>query len=180
MKVKNDTLHKSKPNQTTNQQFGYALIFFGIMFVVMQITGFNGMALLWPLFVLVPGAALLYIGLKDEHADIEPTMAGTIVGGTGLILMVLNITGHWAAWAYIWALYPLFVGVALRLVGTRNGKGSMIKQGRQLIQVGTYMLIGFGFFFEVLIFDGGAIFNSILIPVALIGGGLYVLYGTRR
>jgi hypothetical protein len=160
-----------------SKQTGYILIGLGVAFVLMRIVGVSLMSVLWPLWVLVPGLILLYFGYRDGQAQLGWAMPGAVIGGTGAILFVLNLTGRWEAWSYVWALYPVFVGLTLVRVGKHNGDDNMVTGGQVTANSGWWMLVGFGLFFEVLIFGGLNVLNNALLPVLLIIGGLYLLYG---
>lgn len=159
---------------------GTALIALGILFVVLRIAGFTLMSLLWPMWVLIPGILMLYAGFSGERAHEGWAVPGAIVGGTGAILFLLNLTGRWEAWAYIWALYPALIGYALHMVGKRNGDEDMEHDGMVAAKSGMYMLLGFGVFFELLIFGGFAFLDSIFLPFILIAAGIYMMYGKDR
>jgi hypothetical protein len=165
-------------NANFNRNAGVALVALGLGLVFLRITGVTMMSLLWPLWVLGPGAFALWMGFKEDQAQLGWVMPGAIVGGTGAILFVLNLTGQWHAWAYVWALYPVFVGGALYYTGRRNGDADMARGGEITARSGLYMLLGFGLFFELLIFGGLGIFGGPLLPLVLVGGGL-ALYAFR-
>jgi hypothetical protein len=86
----------------------------------------------WPVWVMLSGAGLLLIGLLVG----APGMAipACIVAGVGGILYYCNSTQNWGAWAYLWTLFPGFVGVGSILAGilgedfkqsVRNGVNSI-------------------------------------------------------
>lgn len=157
-----------------NRNLGMALIGVGLLFLVMRYVQFDAMAFLWPLWILVPGAIFLFAAFSKRPAQVGFAVPGAVVTGTGLILATFNTFGHWEAWSYAWALYPVFVGLALYMVGQRNQNTELLNNGRRLLTIGIYLFAGFAFFFEILIFGGGiAILDSAIIPVILIGVGLF-------
>src|SRR5438552_19018391 len=90
------------------------LIGIGVLVFLGQLTGFGGMfSTFCPLFVAIPGLAFLYFAYTGDRKVAGLAVPGTVITGTGLILFYQNITGHWQSWAYVWTLYPLFVGLAL-------------------------------------------------------------------
>lgn len=155
-----------------NKLIGTGILVAGFVLLFAQITGYAIMSLLWPLWVIAPGAIFLYFGFKDHQAQIGFAIPGTVIVGTGLILAFMNIFGHWEAWSYTWALYPAIVGVAFLKVGERNHHEKSQKTGNLLIRIGLYTFIGFGLFFEALIFGG---LSSAIVPIALIAIGAYMI-----
>ena len=169
-------------NTDLNRNLGIGLIALGLGLVFLRITGPSLVSLLWPMWVLAPGAFALWMGFREERALLGWAMPGAVVGGTGAILFLLNLTGHWEAWAYAWALYPIFVGGALYYTGKHNGDMEQIGAGERTARVGLAMLAGFGFFFEFLIFGGLGVLTGPLLPLVLVGGGaaLYVFRDNVR
>lgn len=161
-----------------NYRIGMALVAAGILFLFVRMTGFSLMSLLWPLWVLIPGAAMLYMAFRDERAELGWAIPGALIGGTGVILFFLNLTDRWEAWAYMWALYPVFVGSALRFVGQHNHSDDMMMNGMRAVRSGLFMLVGFGLFFELIVFQ--SVFSSVLLPVLLVAGGLYLMVARDR
>jgi hypothetical protein len=163
-------------NANTNRTTGIALVGLGLLFVFLQITGFSLMSLLWPLWVLIPGALMLFAGFNGEKAHLGWNVPGAVVGGTGAILFLLNLTGRWETWAYMWALYPVFVGAALYYTARHNSDDKLMEGGKRTMQSGLGLLVGFGLFFELLIYGGLSFLNSALLPIALIGIGAYMIF----
>ncbi|MEL6148530.1 MAG: hypothetical protein AAFR56_02820, partial [Chloroflexota bacterium] len=137
-------------------------------------------SLLWPLWVLIPGALMLYTAFNSNQAHLGWAVPGALIGGTGAILFFLNLTGRWEAWAYMWALYPVFVGAAVHYTGQVNGNERQTSGGMNAIRSGLWTLVAFGLFFELLIFGGLGFLDSVLLPVLLIAGGAYLLYARDR
>lgn len=162
-------------NQNT-QQLGMGIIGLGILFLLFQVIGFSFAAMLWPLWILVPGLVTLYIALKNDKVNKEIAILGTLITTTGLILATMNTIGHWEAWAYVWALYPTALGLTFSYAGRQHSNAQYITTGKQLTRSGLYMFIGFGLMFELFIFGG---FSSTMIPVALIVLGAFVLLSGR-
>ena len=62
-----------------------------------------------------------------------------IVTGTGLILLYQNSTGRWQTWAYIWALYPVFLGLGLMFLGRRTDDEGTRRAGRGFVTWGAHL-----------------------------------------
>lgn len=157
------------------------LIGLGLLVLVGQLTGFGGMiGSLWPLFVIVPGLAFLYFAYTGGKNQAGLAVPGTVITGTGLILFYQNLTGHWESWAYIWTLYPLFVGVALRFMAARTGDEGQLKASNILTRIGAVGFIIGVIFFELMLFGNNGILGTLALPILLIGGGAFILMSRKR
>lgn len=125
-------------------------------------------ALAWPLVVL---AVALGFGLSAIFMRVAGlAIPAIIIGANGLVLAFCNITGLWGAWAILWPIEPLAVGLGLLVVGIANrSKGANIAA---LILIG---LAGIGFFMTSFI----SIFNVTIlrfaVPAMLVLTGLLLI-----
>jgi len=160
---------------------GGLLIGLGGLFLLGQVTGASIFGLGWPLFVLIPGAIFLTIALRSENNDaVGFIFPGIIITGTGLILTYQNMTDHWESWAYIWTLYPVMVGMALRYLGNRTEKSEPAQVGRAMITGGLIGFVALGALFELFIFNGvGMGIIAPMIPLVMIGAGLFMIFRTQ-
>ncbi len=164
-----------------NRNIGVILVGVGVVILLARFVGVDFMAVSWPFWIILPGAFMLFNAFSGERANLSMAVPGSIVAGTGLILLTMAITNRWEAWAYAWALYPVFSGTAVYLVGKQNGEASLRDNGQRTAISGLYMLIGFGLFFELFIFgDFSGLLNSSIIPLALIGAGAYFIWSNGR
>jgi hypothetical protein len=151
------------------------LIGFGALFLLGQFGILGGLLSWgWPLLVFAPGALFMYQAYTGGKGSEGFAVPGIVVGGTGLILLFQSITDHWASWAYAWALYPVFVGLALDFIGQRTANDGTVRAGQGMVRWG---LIGFGAlaaFFELFIFNSGGLFGSFLLPVGMILAGIFL------
>lgn len=157
-----------------------ALIGLGILFLVVQITGFSFLGMLWPGFVLVPGLVFLYFALSGDASKAGLAVPGAMITGTGAILLYQNLTNHWASWAYVWALYPVFLGLALVFTGRRSGNERTLHTGDGFVKWGLVGFIGLWALFEIFIFGGNSQLISTVVPLALIAAGVVLLMRSRR
>ena len=124
-------------------------------------------AMAWPLEVL--GVALGF-GLAAVFMRV-PALAipAMIVGVNGLVLAFCNLTGLWQAWALLWPVEPLALGVGLLILGL--ARRSM---GVNLAGVILCVIAGVGFFMTSFM----SMFNfSILrfaVPIMLVLTGVIV------
>ncbi len=157
------------------------LIALGILVFFGQLTGLGGMfSTLWPLLVVVPGLAFLYFAYTGDKHVAGLAVPGTVITGTGLILFYQNITGHWASWAYIWTLYPLFVGLALRFMAQRTGDEGTQKASSILMRIGAVGFIIGAIFFELMIFGHGGVFGNLALPIVLVALGGFLLMSGKK
>jgi hypothetical protein len=135
----------------------------------------------WPIWVIVPGVAILVIGLVTPA---EPgaglAIAGSIVTAVGLLLAYQYSADHFSSWAYAWALVaPGSVGAGMILWGTLHLRGSMVRSGIWTLAWGLVLfLLGFAFF-EGLLHLGGergiAPLGRQALPIALIVIGVAIV-----
>ena len=124
-------------------------------------------AMAWPLEVL--GVALGF-GLAAIFLRV-PALAipASIIGVNGLVLAFCNLTGLWQAWALLWPVEPLAVGLGLLVLGLAKRS-----TGINIAGITLCVIAGVGFFMMSFL----SMFNfSILrftIPAMLIMTGLIV------
>jgi hypothetical protein len=93
----------------------------------------------------------------------------------GLMLLYQSVTGHWASWAYAWALLaPTSIGVGLWMYGARKDRAELVSSGKTVTTVGLIIFLVGAVFFEMLL--GISRLGGILIPVVLIILGGYLLF----
>ena len=172
----------SKTNDRSRQAIAVAIIATGIVFLISNV--FNVDLFIveggWPFFVILPGLLMLAFAISGGKRAASLVFPGAIVTGTGLILFVQNLTNYWESWAYIWALYPVFVGLALIFYGNRTDNANSIKSGRNMVGIGVLLLAAFGVFFELIIFRGtdGRVVNVVVAALMIAGGG-FMLWRAR-
>jgi hypothetical protein len=162
---------------------GGILVLLGVVFLAGQFLdlafGFAIGQFAWPFFVIIPGVVLFIAAfLMEPRAGVGLAIVGSIVAMVGLILLVMNVTGLWASWAYAWALiFPTSVGLGQVIYGALRGQGDIARTGVNMALVGLAIFIVAGFFFELVIgINGFGIgLGRLLWPVLLIGLGVIVL-----
>jgi len=173
----------SRTNDRGRQAIAVAIIATGIMFLISNVFSvdlfiFEGG---WPFFVILPGLLMLAIAVSGDKRAASLVFPGAIVTGTGLILFVQNLTNYWESWAYVWALYPVFVGLSLIFYGNRTDNPNSVKSGRNLVVIGVVLLAAFGVFFELILFRGveGRMVNVVVAALMIAGGGFMLLRARR-
>ena len=168
---------RTESNSALQRVGALLLIAAGIFFLATNVFGFrfDFWGTMWPFAVIVPGVVLLILAFTGDKGMAGLAYPGMVVTGTGAILLYQNITNHWESWAYLWALYPGFVGLAMMFQGTRTGSDKEVASGRSLVTGSLIGTLVFGVFFELLIFRSGGALANILLPVILIAIGGYLL-----
>jgi len=138
---------------------GLPVLTTGRILMFASITGNWGIwALAWPLLVL---AAALGFGLSAIFMRV-PGLAipAMIVGVNGLVLAFCNLTGLWSAWAILWPIEPLAIGLGLLIVGI--SKRSLGANTAAIILIG---IAGMGFFLTSFV----SVFNETILRFAVPG-----------
>ena len=155
---------------------GLIMIAVGVLFLLLQLFpglgDFFDIGQLWPLLIMLVGLFFLVGAVWGTPPLAIP---GSIVGGIGLILLYQNLTGHWDSWAYVWALIPGFVGIGLIIAGVLGRLPQQVAAGRRLLVISLVLFVVFALFFT----GFGGQFGQFW-PLALIGLGLWLLFGNKR
>jgi hypothetical protein len=93
-----------------------------------------------------------------------------------LILLFDFITGHWASWAYMWLLYPVFLGIAFRFIGEREDN-DLQAVGQAFMNLGLVAFFIWAVICELLFFGSFGSLGSILVALSMIGLGYWLLRG---
>lgn len=154
-----------KDNRWERTVIAISLIAIGVMFGL-------GIGALWPLFVMIPGLVFLGAAAKGGRSTAAFAIPGMLISGTGLLLLVQNLTGYWSSWSYAWTLYGVFLGMGFAMMGRLMGDSAVESMGRVFILVGGIAFLVFGAFMEAVMGFGGL---GTLWPLVLIGAGLFLL-----
>jgi hypothetical protein len=158
----------------------FGLIGAGLFLLAATIFDFHVMAVLWPMFVIGPGLLLLMPTYKStgDHQSSFSFLAvpGAAVTAVGILLFIMNLAGHFEAWAYSW---PLVIAAGVWGIGYAkrfNPESRDHETVQKLIRWSVYAFMGLAVFFEIVIFEN---FNP-LFSLALIGYGVYLLAKKKR
>ncbi|MBI5668274.1 MAG: hypothetical protein HZC41_09730 [Chloroflexi bacterium] len=168
-------MNRSQPD-TGRTIAAVVLIGLGLLFLFGQTFNFSLFGALWPLFILLPGAAFLYFAVTGGRNQAGLAVPGSLIGGTGAILLYQNLTGHWESWAYAWLLYPVFLGLALQFMGRRTGDEGTYNTGSGFVRFGGTAFLIAAAIFELMIFGGGGFLGGLALPLVLIGLGALMLF----
>jgi hypothetical protein len=160
------------------------LIALGVVFLLGQFFGFHVGSLFnfsWPLWIILPGFALLFFALVGDQKTAPLAIPGSIVTGTGIILFFQNRFDYYESWAYAWALYPVFVGFGMLFMGWRMNHEHTTNAGRRLVSIGLTLFVIFAALFEMFVFHNlGSLGGRFLVPLLFIGLGVWLLLSKSR
>jgi hypothetical protein len=156
------------------------LVAAGFLLLVSNLFHWHLINLLWPGFVIVPGLLLMLPAHNSTEDQVSRlsflAIPGALLATIGFLLLAMNMTGRFDAWAYSWSLLPASA-VAGLMYAKRFSRGSSINEsGRKFIRLSVITFVGLATLFEIIIFEN---FNPLL-PLALIGYGIYLLVKDRR
>lgn len=155
---------------------GVGFVLLGVLFLLNQFFNLDFLGELWPLFIVFVGLLFLGGAFAGGGGSSQMAIPGSMITMTGLIMLVMNATGRWEAWAYAWALiWPTAFGIGLVISGTRRDRPGTIRTGWGMVRSGVLIFVLAGAFFELLIGLGGREGNQFLWPILLIGIGIYFL-----
>ncbi|HLE59482.1 MAG TPA: hypothetical protein VJA85_07535 [Candidatus Limnocylindria bacterium] len=164
---------------------GVLLIGLGLLFFIGQQLGTDVTDWGWPLFVILPGLAILTVGLTQRSGP-GLAIAGSIVTMIGLVLLFQKLYDAYQTWAYAWALVgPGGSGLGMLLYGTRSRDRKLARDGFWTVVTGLAIFaVGFIFFEGIIGLSGERWpLPAWVMPAAIVViGGLVLLRGltTRR
>ena len=157
---------------------GAVLVALGLLLFVPQAFGFDFGHYGWPLFIILPGLAMLGAFALGGRGAAGLAVPGCVVTMVGLLLAIQNTFDIWQTWAYAWGLIVASVGLGLRLMGERLGQPRPVVVGTYLLEGGVFAFVVFAVFFELIVglssIGAGAV-RGMLGPALLILAGLYLL-----
>lgn len=124
---------------------------------------------LWPQEVLALALGFLLAAIYMRV--IWLFIPAIILGINGVMFQFCALTGLWEAWAVLWAIEPLAVGLSLLAVGARIRSGGLLKTG--LIACG---LAGAGLIGMMLILSAAAFLPGLWL-VNLLGSAVVIMVG---
>ena len=160
---------------------GVGFVLLGVLFLLNQFFNLDFLGELWPLFIVFVGLLFLGGAFAGGGGSGQMAIPGSMITMTGLIMLVMNATGRWEAWAYAWALiWPTAFGIGLVISGTRRDRPGTTRTGWGMVRSGILIFVLAGAFFELLIGLGERQGSQLLWPILLIGIGVYFLIRRGR
>lgn len=165
---------------------GVILVVVGAVFLVGRIANLTLGAEAWPIWIIVPGVAMLAGSLAiPPRGGVGLAIPGAIVTMVGLVLWVQATYDLYTTWAYAWALVaPTGPGLGMLVYGLVRGDRGLAADGLRTTMVGLGLFLGFALFFEGVIGLSGDRVAGLdeVLPYVVIGLGILmvVLSVTRR
>lgn len=172
-----------RPEAGRGRAIGALLLVLGAVFLVLRLAPLDAAGPLWPLALIVPGALMVLLAAVPGRALGTLAVPGALLATLGLVLGLQAVTGRYDTWAYAWGLIPAAVGVGRWLQGAIEHAPEQRSEGVRLAAIGAALFVGFGLYFEVIVFGGMADSWPVRVvgPVLLIVAGLALLFlGARR
>lgn len=151
------------------------LIGAGVVLLALRFFDVRG-GFFWPFFIIAPGVILLAVATSTGWHSRTLAGAGGIITGTGVILLVQNLTNYYDSWAYAWTLLPVSAGLALYLVADASDNDAARAVRRQLVVWGVIAFVVLGTLFETLIFHDRLAEGGVIVPLLLIAAGIAVFF----
>jgi LiaI-LiaF-like transmembrane region len=158
---------------------GIVLIVVGALFLALNLGNFELGPDSWPLWLIVPGLAMLAGSLFiPSRGGLGLAVPGAVIAIVGLILWVQSAYDLYATWAYAWALVaPVGPGVAMLAYGAVHRDGDLVRDGAGATVTGLGLFVGLGIFFEGVVGISGHRIEHLdqVLPYAAIGLGLLLI-----
>lgn len=152
----------------------------GLVLLAANLFSFHLLEVLWPGFVIAPGLVLLwpaYSSTADRQSKLSfLAVPGAILVTIGLLLFTMNVTRHFEAWAYSWTLLVAAGAGGVMYIKRFDKSSTVHERGQKLIRFMVLLFMVLAVFFEIVVFEN---FNPLL-PLALIGYGVYLLLRNRQ
>lgn len=163
--------------------FGVGLVACGVLLLLLTTLSGDPFALSmhWSLFIMVPGALVMALGLMAGDGNRPLATLGTVTFVTGAVLGYQDWADHFQSWAYAWILTgPVAAGAAWWLFGIVQDDEKAISDGRPLVLFGLLTFLAAAGFFELVIGISGHCLLAnlswaLIAGLALIVAGLAVI-----
>lgn len=156
------------------------LIGAGGVLLMLNLLGIHLIDVFWPIFVMGPGLLLLLPAYRStaERRRFLAFLAvpGAMLVTVGALLFVMNVTGHFEAWAYSWTLVLAAAAIGLQYMKRHDATARVHESGRAFVRSMGILFLILAMLFEVIIFETAMPW----LPLALIVYGVYSLAKNRR
>ncbi len=158
----------------------YLLIGGGAFLLFAAIFGIDLIEFLWPGFIIGPGLLLMwpaYHSTVDRQSNLSfLAIPGAMILTSGILMMAMNVTDHFEAWAYSWPLVIASIPAAVMYITRFDDNEALHERAVKFIRVMFLLFIGLAFFFEIIAFGN---FNPVM-SLGLIALGVYMLVRNNR
>ncbi len=165
--------------------FGLLLVAVGGFLLLNEVFNIDLFSIAWPLFVIVPGLAMLAVAVSGGKRTHPLAIPGSIVTMVGLVLFVQQIFDIYASWAYAWALVaPTAVGFGIWLNAQLEGNEKERTSGVHVMEIGAILFAAGFVFFELILNLNGMVNQTTAAIVGglmlVAGGGLLIGWSLKR
>jgi hypothetical protein len=151
----------------------------GISLLANLLPGWGVWGWLWPVNVL--GVAFAFLLAAVYLRSIWLIVPAIIIGINGLVLQFCALTHLWAAWAVLWPVEPLAVGLALLAVSLKTRATGLFVAGLTLCALGGLGLMLTTVLLSAAGFGLGLGMLNLVGPVVLmLAGGLLLAWNVMR
>lgn len=166
-----------KSQNLTGLVIGVILVAVGILSLFGRFFTFINWDNSWPLVVVGVGLLLFVIMAVGGKTYGRLAVPGSILVTVGLILLYMNITDRWEAWAYAWALIVCAIGAGTLINGFWSDQPDLRKRGMDTLRTGIILFLVFGVIMEFVFSLTGvsSLGNVLLWAVLLALVGLFML-----
>ena len=170
-------MSENRRGRRTNTTLGFLLVVLGVLFLLVNVFSLGRFIarFSWPFFVIAPGLALFVLMTVLGKSSGWLAVPASVITATGLLLFYANLFNHWESWAYTWTLIFAAAGFGILISHYWSGRPRSARFGVLVVQASLVAFVGFGLFFEVLIFTRRSVLGGLLWPGVLILLGAYLL-----
>jgi hypothetical protein len=147
-----------------------------ILFLASVLDWWNVWEWLWPQEVLALGFGFLFAAIY--MGSVWLTVPAIIIGLNGMVFQFCALTGLWEAWAVLWTIEPLAVGLALLVFGSVNHSRGLFTAGLVVCGLAGMALIGIaGILTLGALWRGWWLANLITPAIIILAGFLLLAWG---
>lgn len=169
-------MSEKKPARGSNATLGVVLLGLGLLLLVFNILGLST----GPLIVTAVGLGLFMVMILLGKRSGWLAVPASVVTVVGLLLIYTNLFHHPRSWAYTWTLLFGAAGMGILISHYWSGRPQSTRFGTLVVQASLVAFVGFGLFFELLIFSKGSLWGALMGPAVLILVGGYLILRGRN
>jgi hypothetical protein len=167
---------KLLPLNGSGSLLGGALVGLGALLLIFRLLGLDAGALIVTAVGLGMFVAMVLLGKRWGWVAVP----ASVVTMVGLLLVYTSLFNYGQSWAYTWTLLFAAAGMGILISHYWSGRPENTRFGTFLVQASLIAFVGFGLFFEVLIFSRSGFLGNLLWPAILIVVGGYLILRGRN
>ena len=110
----------------------------GILLIASVARWWQVWRILWPLEVISVALGFLLAALRSKRSWL--LIPAILIGANGFVLQFCAATGWWRAWAFLWTVEPIALGISLLLLNSRRHRRGTLTSGLVLCAIGAVAL----------------------------------------